>query len=79
MRMSIFVHAHALAASKPKTKCANCIHHEATIADLQAWVDDLRQSRDRWRDLALDAERAAVDAAKAELGKFAATNSSRAA
>jgi hypothetical protein len=29
------------------------------IADLQAWVDDLRQSRDRWRELALDAKRIA--------------------
>jgi hypothetical protein len=71
MRMSIFVHADALGASKPKTKCANCIHYEATIADLQAWVEDLRQSRDRWRDLALDAERAAVDAASVPSPKFA--------
>ncbi|MGA7490077.1 MAG: hypothetical protein WBW74_24405 [Xanthobacteraceae bacterium] len=59
--MSIFAHARAVATSKPITKCANCHHHEATIADLQAWVEDLRQSRDRWRDLALDAERAAAD------------------
>jgi hypothetical protein len=52
-RMSIFNHPHAIAASK----CANCCHLEVVIADLQAWVDDLRQSRDRWRDLALDAKR----------------------
>jgi hypothetical protein len=54
--MSIFAHALAIAASQPKTKCANCRHHEAIIADLQAWVEDLRQSRDHWRELALDAE-----------------------
>jgi hypothetical protein len=46
---------HAIAASK----CANCRHLEVIIADLQAWVDDLRQSRDRWRELALDAKRIA--------------------
>jgi hypothetical protein len=34
-------------------------HLEVIIADLQAWVDDLRQSRDRWRELALDAKRIA--------------------
>jgi hypothetical protein len=69
--MSIFAHAFAIAASEPKTKCANCRHHEAIIADLQAWVQDLRQSRDHWRDLAidvrdiaLDAERAAADSAR---------------
>jgi hypothetical protein len=54
-RMSIFNHPHAIAASK----CANCRHLEVIIADLQAWVDDLRQSRDRWRELALDAKRIA--------------------
>ena len=48
--------AFAIAASGPKTECANCRHYEPIIADLQAWVDDLRQSRDRWRDLALDAK-----------------------
>jgi hypothetical protein len=64
--MSIFNHPNAIAASK----CANCRHLEVIIADLQAWVDDLRQSRDHWRDLALgagdialDAERAAADVA----------------
>ena len=36
--MSIFNHAHAIAASK----CASCRHLEVVIADLQAWVDDLR-------------------------------------
>jgi hypothetical protein len=45
--MSIFAHAFAIAASEPKTKCANCRHHEAIVADLQAWVEDLRESRDR--------------------------------
>lgn len=68
--MSIFAHAEAaIAASK---RCPTCRHLEATIADLQAWVEDLRQSRDHWRDLALDArdialeaERAAADAALA--------------
>jgi hypothetical protein len=30
------------------------------IADLQAWVEDLRESRDHWRELALDAERLAA-------------------
>jgi hypothetical protein len=54
-RMSIFNHPHAIAASK----CASCRHLEVIIADLQAWVDDLRQSRDRWRELALDAKRIA--------------------
>jgi hypothetical protein len=75
--MSIFAHAHAIDASKPNTtKCANCFHHEAIIADLQAWVEDLRQSRDRWRDLALaGAERSAdktasvIDEIRAELRK----------
>jgi hypothetical protein len=63
--MSIFAHAHtvAIAAGTPKTKCAHCVHHEATIADLQAYIEDLRQSRDRWRDLALDVEHAAADVA----------------
>jgi hypothetical protein len=37
--MSIF----AIAASEPKMKCANCRHHEAIIADLHVWVEDLRQ------------------------------------
>jgi hypothetical protein len=41
--MSIFSHAFAIAASEPKTKCANCRHHEAIIADHQAWIEDLRQ------------------------------------
>jgi hypothetical protein len=77
--MSIFLHAHAIAASKPKTKCVNCQQQEATIADLQAWIEDLRQSRDRWRDLALHAERAGSDVAIAELRTFAAADSSRAA
>jgi hypothetical protein len=77
--MSIFVPAHAIAAGKPKTRCVNCLHHEATIADLQAWVEDLRQSRDRWRDLALRAERAGTDVAIAELRTFASADSSRAA
>jgi hypothetical protein len=54
-RMSIFNHPHAIAASK----CTNCRHLEVIIADLQAWVDDLRQSRDRWRELTLDARRIA--------------------
>jgi len=53
--MSIFNHPHAIAASK----CASCRDLELIIADLQAWVDDLRQSRDRWRALALDAKRIA--------------------
>jgi hypothetical protein len=68
--MSIFANAEAcIAASKT---CPNCRHLEAIIGDLQAWVEDLRQSRDHWRDLALDvrdialgAERAATDAAPA--------------
>jgi hypothetical protein len=47
-------HAFAIAASGPKTKCR---HHEAIIADLQAWVEDLRESRDHWLELALNAER----------------------
>jgi hypothetical protein len=41
--MSIFAHAFAIAASESKTKCANCRHHEAIIADLHVWVEDLRQ------------------------------------
>jgi hypothetical protein len=53
--MSIFSHPHAVAASK----CANWSHLEVIIADLQAWVGDLRQSRDRWRELALDTKRIA--------------------
>ena len=52
--------AFAIAASGPKTECANCRHYEAIIADFQAWVEDLRESRDRWRELALDAERLAA-------------------
>jgi hypothetical protein len=75
--MSIFVHAHVIAAGKPRTKCADCRQHEATIADLQAWIEDLRQSRDRWRDLALHVERAGADAAVAELRTFASARSSR--
>ena len=58
--MSIFGHAFAIAASEQKTRCANCHHLEVIIADLQAWVQDLRESRDHWRELALDAERIAV-------------------
>ena len=73
--MSIFASPHAIAARKTVTRCANCRHNEAIIADLQAWVADLRKSR----DLALDAERGAGDAIGAEFGKFAATDSSRAA
>jgi hypothetical protein len=56
--MSIF--AFAIAACEPKTKCANCRHYEAIIADLQAWVGDLRESRDHWRELALGAGRIAA-------------------
>jgi hypothetical protein len=73
--MSIFASPHAIAARKTVTRCANCRHNEAIIADLQAWVADLRKSR----DLALDAERTAGDAVRTEFGKFAATDSSRAA
>ena len=68
--MSIFGHAFAIAASEQKTRCANCHHLEVIIADLQAWVEDLRESRDHWRELALEAEgitaiaeRAAAEAA----------------
>jgi hypothetical protein len=74
--MSIFVHSHAIAAGKPRTKCVDCRQHEATIADLQAWIEDLRQSCDRWRDLALR-ERAGADAAVTELRTFASARSSR--
>ena len=63
--MSIFAHAFAIAASEPKTKCANCRHHEAIIPDLHAWVEDLRESRDHWRELALEAERLAAVAERA--------------
>ena len=77
--MSIFFHAHAIAARKPKTRCVHCQQQEATIADLQAWIEELRQSRDRWRDLALHVERAGADVAIAELRTFASANSSRAA
>jgi hypothetical protein len=41
--MSIFAHDFAIAASEPKTKCANRHHHDAIIADLHVWVEDLRQ------------------------------------
>jgi hypothetical protein len=34
--MSIFGHAFAIAASEPKTECANCHHLEVIIADLRA-------------------------------------------
>jgi hypothetical protein len=68
--MSIFTHPFAIAAAKPVARCACCRHHESTIADLQAWVENLRQSRDHWRELALEArhlalhaEHAAADAA----------------
>jgi hypothetical protein len=66
--MSIFGHAFAIAASESKTECANCRHLEVIIADLHAWVQDLRESRDHWRELALDAERiaAVVERAAAE-------------
>jgi hypothetical protein len=63
--MSIFAHAFAFAASAPKTECASCHHLELIIADLQAWVEDLRESRDHWRELALDAERLAAVAERA--------------
>ena len=63
--MSIFAHPHAVAAGEPKTKCANCHHLEVIIADLHAWVEDLRESRDHWRELALDAERVAAVAERA--------------
>jgi hypothetical protein len=53
--MSIFNHPHAIAASK----CANSHHPEVIIAGFQAWVDVLRQSRNRWRELAVDAKRIA--------------------
>jgi hypothetical protein len=43
-RMSIFAHPHAIAASERESKCANCHHLEVIIADLQAWVEDLRES-----------------------------------
>jgi hypothetical protein len=46
---------------------------------LQAWIEDLRQSRDRWRDLALHVERAGADVAIADLRTFASADSSRAA
>jgi hypothetical protein len=61
--MSIFVNAEvANAASKT---CPNCRHLEAIIGDLQAWVEDLRQSRDHWRDLALDARDPTLEAKRA--------------
>jgi hypothetical protein len=63
--MSIFTQPHAIDASEPKTKCTNCHHLEVIIADLQAWVEDLRESRDHWRELALDAERLAAAAERA--------------
>jgi hypothetical protein len=68
--MSIFGHAFAISASKLKTECANCHHLEVIIADLQAWVEDLRESCDHWRELALDAERIAA-AAERGVGKAA--------
>jgi hypothetical protein len=55
--MSIFGHAFAIAAGEARTECTNCRHLEVIIADLHAWVADLRESRDHWRELALDAER----------------------
>ena len=58
--MSIFGHVFAIAASEHKTQCPNCRHLEVIIADLHAWVEDLRESRDHWRELALDAERIAA-------------------
>jgi hypothetical protein len=63
--MSIFGHAFAIAASEPRMGCANCRHLEVIIADLHAWVEDLRESRDHWRELALDAERIAAVAERA--------------
>jgi hypothetical protein len=33
----------AIAASERKMKGVNCRDHEAIIADLQVWVEDLRQ------------------------------------
>ena len=64
--MSIFTHPHAIAAAgKPAAKCTNCRHHEVIIADLLDWVEDLRRSRDHWRELALDSERMAAVAERA--------------
>jgi len=64
--MSIFAHPHAIAAiGKHAAKCANCRHQEATMADLLDWVEDLRRSRDHWRELALDSERMAAVAEQA--------------
>ena len=63
--MSIFAHAFSIAASEPKTRCANCHHLEVIIADLQRWVEDMRESRDHWRNLALDARDLALDAERA--------------
>jgi hypothetical protein len=70
--MSIFAHPHAVAAGEPKTKCANCHHLEVIIADLQAWVEDLRESRDHWRELALDARDLALDAERIATERAAA-------
>ena len=58
--MSIFAHPDAIVASeRKKTECTNCHHLQLIIADLQAWVEELRESRDHWRELALDAGRLA--------------------
>ena len=70
--MSIFAHPHAVAAGEPKTKCANCHHLEVIIAGFQAWVDDLRQARNRWRELALDARDLALDAERIATERAAA-------
>jgi hypothetical protein len=51
-----------IAARERKAECANCHHLEVIIADLQAWVENLRESRDHWRELALDTERIAANA-----------------
>ena len=76
--MSIFASPHAIAARKAVTRCANCRHNEAIIADLQGWIADLRKSQ-RMVRLSFDAERAAGDAVRTEFGKFATTDSSRVA
>jgi hypothetical protein len=77
--MSIFASPHAIAARKTVTRCANCRHNEAIIADLQAKVADLRKSQDQWRDLALDAPSAQLAMPLGPNSGNAATDSLRAA
>jgi hypothetical protein len=51
-RMPTFAHSHA--AREQNHKCADCLRLEAIVADIAAFAETLRKSRDCWRDLAIE-------------------------